>query len=89
MLGKGEMSKRDLELGYEISVAQMYKKEKEKGVRAPSNRLWTQERYGPFSLLVFIKLSTVCLQRKSVIKAIDVAASAPIFIKSYLSAIEL
>ena len=48
------MSKRDLEFGYEIPVAQMYKKEKEKGVRAPSNRLWTQECYGPFSLLVFI-----------------------------------
>ena len=30
MLGKGEMSKRDLELGYEISVAQVYKKEQEK-----------------------------------------------------------
>jgi len=39
--------------------------------------------------LSVIKLSTVCLRRESVIKAIDVAASAPIFIKSYLSAIEL
>ena len=30
MLGKGEMSKQDLELGYEISIAQVYKKEQEK-----------------------------------------------------------